>query len=188
MGESGTLDILTPYIPLTILVLIISAAMGRQNLPIERLSFQYLKIAPIRMRQVLVVKLVRAALLVSGASSVAIFVAAWRFRTPLQWLLPVIAANWLLAFGGASLGQTFGAIAGKFDWTDPRYMVDMSWTIISTLVHIVYGALGLGVLALGCYLHQCVVAFVIFFFYVCLVFEMGVRIASHRLQNLEWVY
>ena len=188
VSGSGTLDVLAPYIPLTILALIISAAMGRQNVPIERLSFQYLKLAPIRMRELLFVKSIRATLLVIGASSIAVFVAGWRFGTPPKWLLFVIAVNWPLALGGTSLGQTFGAIAGKFDWTDPRYMVDMSWTIISTLVHFAYGAFGIGLLALGCYLHQCAVAFVIFFLYVCLVFEMGVRIASRRLQNLNWVY
>lgn len=188
IGASGTLDVLAPYIPLTILALIISAAIGVQNLPMERLSFQYLKLAPVRLRDVLLVKSMRATLLVISVSSVAIFIAAWRFGTPSKWLLPVIAANWLLALGGTSLGQAFGAIAGKFDWTDPRYMVDLSWTFLSTLAQFVYGALGIGLFALGCYLHQCAVAFVIFFIYVCLVFEMGLRIASRRLQNLDWIY
>ena len=184
----GTLDVLTPYIPLTILVLIVSSAMGRQNLPMERLSFQYIKLAPLRMREILIVKSMRNASLVIAALTAAVIVSAWRFHTPGGWLLFVLGVNWLLAVAGSSLGQTFGAIAGRFDWTDPRYMVDMSWTVISMLAHLAFGAVGIGILTAGWHLQQLAVAFVLFFVYVCLVFELSTRIAQKHLEKLDWTF
>ena len=187
-NESGTLDILAPYIPLTILTLIASSAMGRQNMPIERLAYQYIKLSPVNLRELLIVKSMRSTFFVIAATAVGFLLSAIRFQTPSAWMMVIIIATWLLAVGGAGLGQTFGAIAGKFNWSDPRYMVDMSWTVISTMVHLLYGAIGVGILAVGVYLNQRTVAFVLFFFYVGLVFETSARIAVRRLQKLDWVY
>jgi hypothetical protein len=184
----GIYDILSPYIPLTILMLIVSSAMGRQNLPMERLAYQYVKLSPVNVHEYLVVKSMRPIFLVVLASSIAFLISAGRFGTPVGWIAAIIGVTWLLAVGGASLGQAFGAIAGKFDWTDPRYMNDMSWTLISTFIHLLYGVIGLGILATGFYLNQRAVAFVLFFFYVGLVFRVSTRIAAKRLQKLDWVY
>ena len=186
--SAGTLQLFMPYIPLLILTIIFSSTTGRQSVPMERLAFQIVKLSPTSLRAYFFLKAVQSALPSMVAAIVAFFLSAHRFQTRPGVLFELIVATGLLTLGSAALGQTFGAVAGRFDWTDPRYMVDMSWSLLSTLANLLYAALGIGILAALVYIKQPALAFLLYFFYVAFVFKVSTQITANRLQNLDWLY
>jgi len=189
VGKSTeTIYFYLPYIPVFVLSVIVSAALSRSNVPMERLSFQFVRLAPLSLGTWLGIKLIRPVLLTGSAATLGAAITAVKDGTPLSVEIKIIGLLWLLICGAAGLGQTIGARAGNFNWSDPRYMVNIGWTYASTLFQVVYGAVGLAILAAGLYFEQQSIAFLLFFVYVCAVLISNLIIAQRYLETFDWLY
>jgi hypothetical protein len=89
---------------------------------------------------------------------------------------------------GASLGVANAAFTTQFDWSDPRYMANPAAVYVTSLIVLIFGAVGMTIGLAGLLLLQQIIAFLIFFVYVFLVFWMSLRAAESRLMKLDWIY
>ncbi len=182
-----TLAFLTPYIPVTILSLIVSSTLARQSLPIERLSFVWLLASPLNMKKLLLAKWLRIAVMIAPMTMVAVLTTALKSGT-MDSLFFMLIVHVGLVMCGASVGMASAAFSTQFDWSDPRYMAHPASVYLSSLIVLITGALGIGIAVIGMLLHQQMIAFLIIFLYVSLVFGVALRAAESRLAALNWMY
>jgi hypothetical protein len=162
--------------------------LARQALPVERLSFVYLLQAPVSPQKILVSKVVRIVLLLAPVAVIAVFITARKIDLTWQTHSVMQVVHFLLVCTGAMLGQMTAVFSTNFNWTDPRYMVKPANAYLSTLVVLLVGGIGVSIFTIGFYLQQQIVAFVLFFIYVCVVLGTSLQVAKNRLNKLNWVY
>ncbi len=188
INPQETLSVVEPYIGLLFIAMLAGLTLARQNFAMEQLAFLYIKLAPLKLRWWMVAKAGRVAFLTALLLCVSVFITAARTDTPLLWAMTTSGIGILMSLTSAFLGQTAAAFATRFDWTDPRYMVDVGWTYFSMIATLLINAFALGILALGFYLSQQIVAFVVFFIYVCVVLVVSLRISEYKLNRLQWTF
>jgi|GEM_PF-3778453 len=187
-GSTETLSMISSYTPLTIFVVLASSSLTRLSIPLERFSFFYLKVAPRPWSLFLAAKLIRNVVPVIIAVTISVAVSTSRNPISMANVFYVLVAEWLLAIGAGAVGLMFGARSAQFDWTDPRYMVSAGASYVSTLAALLCAVIGLTILGIGLYLNQRVIAFVLFFVYVFILFQIGSHLAAKYLERLEWIY
>ncbi len=182
-----TLAFLLPYIPVTILSLIVSSTLARQSLPMERLAFAWTLVSPLKVEQILSAKLKRVLVLVGPTAGLAVFITAVKSETS-AWLFFMLMLHAGLVVCGAALGLVVSVFTTRFNWTDPRYMANPASVYLFSIVVLVVGAVGLAIVIFGVVLFQLIIAFLIFFVYVFFVLKLSLRVARDRLRQLEWNY
>ena len=183
-----TLGLFIPYMPVTILALIISSTLARQGLAIERLSFPYVLQAPMSLRSMLIFKILRVVLVITPVTAVSLLITMLKSGTSIAPFFMLMVEHFFLIVSGAILGQAVAVYTTNFDWTDARYMVNPVGTSLSSILVLVAGAIGVGILIVGSVFGQQIIAFIIFFVYVSLVFGISLRVSVARLNKLEWKY
>ena len=186
INPKETLTLIEPYIGLFFFTMFTSLILARQNLAMEQLAFQYIKLTPVSVRWWLLAKAGRVAMSVLLLLTIAVIVTATRTNTPLLWAVGILVVGALVAITSTFLGQTAAALGTRFDWVDPRYMVDMGWSYAFMFGTFVINGIGLAVLMLGISLSQQIVAFVVFFLYVGSVLGVSIRMSEQRLKTLQW--
>jgi hypothetical protein len=186
-NDLGTISLMMPYIGLLFIAVAAVSGMSRQALPLERRSFQYVRLAPVSLRWTLVIKAVVPVLLLSIATIISVAIASWRSGASLQQAFIVLISFMAIIVAGSGGGLVCGALFGKFDWTDPRHMLHVGWSYLSLLLSFLIAALGFGILAAGYAMSRLVLAFVIFFGYVSVVFWMAILLSEKRLTKVDWI-
>lgn len=181
-----TLSLFEPYIGLFLIAMLSGLTLSRQNFALEQLAFQYIKLTPVPLRGWLLAKAGRVAIALSIPLTVSVFITAMRTHTPFGSAVPMWGVSLLVALTSTFLGQTAAAFATRFDWIDPRYMIDMGWAYLSMAGALIINGIGLGVLMLGVVLSQQIIAFVVFFLYVGSVLGISMWMSERRLKTLQW--
>ncbi|MBN1481525.1 hypothetical protein EH223_04105 [candidate division KSB1 bacterium] len=184
----GTFDLFLPYVPVTILSLIAASLLARQAVPIERLSFVFLLQAPLTARAILLMKTLRIVLILTPFALISLLIAGLKTDASAGLLFSLATVHVLLILCGTMLGLTSAVSATHFDWIDPRYMMSPSGHFIGTFLTLLCGGLGIGLFYAGLELGHQIIAFVLFFIYVSVVFGLSLHVAQVRLSKLEWTY
>lgn len=187
VNSGETLAFLVAYTPVIILSLIVSSTLARQSLPLERLSFSLLRSAPLSIEQIVNAKWLRIFLMVLPVALLSVLTTALKSGTA-TILMPMLVVHAGLVLCGASLGLVAAAVSTHFDWTDPRYMGNPATVYLFSFIVLLIGAVGIGIWSVGFILGQQIIAFLVFFVYVFLVFWVSLRIAKSRLNKLNWIY
>ncbi|MBN1560858.1 hypothetical protein JW998_11445 [candidate division KSB1 bacterium] len=186
VGNPGTVGLFMSYMPLTILTLIASSTLARQGLPLERLSLQYVLQAPVSLTSVLMTKIVRALLLIAPFTIVACLITAYKTGTAVPGAALAIAEHLSFVLCGAVTGSVVAVFTTNYAWSDPRYMTNALGAYSSTFIVLAVGAIGMSIIMAGELLGQQMVAFLLFFIYVFLVFWIGLRVSLARFRKLQW--
>lgn len=182
-----TLAFYMPYIPVTILTLIVSSTFARQSLPMERLAFFWLLQAPISAEKILWSKFVRIVSFVLPVAFLSVLTAAIK-NDSMDKLFGILLLHGGFVICGASLGMVNAVLTTKFNWSDPRDMVNPAGVYLASFIVLLIGGLGLVIIGTGFYIEQLIIAFLIFFVYVFLVLWLSLRMAKIRLTKLDWIY
>lgn len=121
----------------------ISMAVATSAVPSERRGFQLVRMAPIKMTQLLRAKVLFSMLpIVSLTASISVVVAILGRNSPADVLELAALAVWL-GFGFVAIGVSVGAIDPRFDAVDDRRMVGPLGTFAGVGAELGFGALSL---------------------------------------------
>ena len=183
-----TLPNLSTYIVMTLVISMLTVALVRNSIPKEQNAFLYLKIVPVKINVFLWVKQIKVSLLILSAAAVGLSVVGIHERTPFTVLLFVFIVQVLICMGAGAIGLWGGARAAKFDWSDPRYMLQSGFSVLTTVMTMIFAVLGWTMLGIGWTTGHQTVAFLLFFLYVSLIYKAFFDTSVKYLTRLEWNY
>ncbi|MDZ7725136.1 MAG: hypothetical protein U5R06_20550 [candidate division KSB1 bacterium] len=183
-----TLPNLSTYIVMSLVISMLTVALARNSIPKEQYAFLYLVIAPVKIKVFLWVKQIKVSLLILSAGAVGLSVMGIHDRIPFTDLLFVFIIQILICMGAGAIGLWGGARAAKFDWSDPRYMLQSGFSVLTTVLTMIFAVLGWTMLGIGWTTGHQTVAFLLFFLYVSLIYKAFFDTSVKYLTRLEWDY
>jgi len=186
INDSGPLTQYMPFIFILIVNSVVMSTLSAKLIPLESLSFQYSKSAPHSIRTFLLAKFLIAYILTLFISLVASLLIYVLFNTPFYALVAIVSCVLFFPFGAGGLGLFIGAQYAKFDWDNPKRMLEGLGTIFITILPSLYSLVGIFILVAGFFVFHQIVSASAFVLFSLALFIIGTGLASKRLDRLEW--
>ena len=183
--------VLARYFPFSFIFILgatVTCSLAARLIPMESLSFQYSKIVPQSMKTFLMAKFIIAYVITSLMYIVTCTLLSFFLKTTLVTYLSSILISLLISFGAGGLGLYLGARFAKFDWDNPKRMLEGFGTVLITFGPAVYALIGIFILLAGFFVMSPLLSLIALAFYSLLLFIIGTVLARKRLDKLEWAF
>jgi hypothetical protein len=177
-----------PYLFVLLFASLMAGSLSARLFPMEGISFSYPKIAPQPMWQLVTAKMLSSVILCVPFMMLAIVILAFKASSSAETVTSVFCAVLCAIVGAAGMGGVFGAMFAKFDWDNPKQMLQNGGNLMLSLSLMIEAALGAFLFVMGRLIANPFVGLIFIAGYSIALIFLGTHLASRRLDKLEWIY
>jgi hypothetical protein len=181
-------EVLLSWMGLMFFASILAATLGSIAIPMEGLSFNYLKLSPQPIRLYLNSKRIAIVLLVFTLGTLNIIVSMILQDISVHLFLSALIVLGLFCYGSTTIGLFLGSYFGDFKWEQHERIISYFGTLMTLVSLFIYFITSTTLLYIGWRYELVLPALFVFLIFTILIGLALTVMTNRRLEKLEWVF